>query len=132
MFLFVFVTRLTSILRLPKIGVDFSVAQDLEANADCTITINLHNRAERVNDKVYAPRYHKPKDYSWWLILGSAQGELLAIKRIGNFGRGHQSSLTFAVPEELGTQDLTLHVVSDCVLGVDCSCSRSICVTKNE
>lgn len=60
----------------------------------------------------------------WWIVLGTEQGELLALKRVGTLGpRGYKTTLRFPSPEEEaaagGRVPLVLHVVADGVMGMD-------------
>ncbi len=55
------------------------------------------------DSKAQAPRFPKPKDEGWFLVLGEVEKkELLAIKRVG-FLRNHSSvSVAFYTPEKTG------------------------------
>ena len=64
----------------------------MEITFDVNITNKSGNSNSNSNSKqtVYAPRYHKPKEMSWWIILSdsnsddnSTNDELLVLKRIG-------------------------------------------------
>lgn len=63
----------------------------------------------------------RAKDVGWWIVLGTEQGELLALKRVGTLGpRGYRTTLRFPSPEEAsGRVPLVLHVVADGVMGMD-------------
>jgi hypothetical protein len=72
-------------------------------------------------DKIFSPRYHKSKSISWWLVLGTASGELLAMKRIGSVGMSSHS-LLFSSPSEeqreLST-DYLVFLIPDSVYGIE-------------
>ena len=70
--------------------------------------------------KALAPRFPKPKDEGWFLILGEVDsGELLAMKRIG-FIRGRTTaSLAFTAPAQPGRHIYTLYLISDCYISLD-------------
>ncbi len=74
-------------------------------------------------DKVFAPRYHKPKKASWWLVLiDSTSDELLALKRMNSIGAETTTSLSFNAPSTstLGEQhQVTMFLVCDCMFGLD-------------
>jgi len=72
----------------------------------------------RASRRVFAPKFHKPKEYGWWLVLGASDGELLALKRITSPAAG-PTRLSFAAPEDPGHAELTLWLVSDCIRGLD-------------
>ena len=70
--------------------------------------------------KAHAPRFPKPKDAGWWLVLGVIDdGELLALKRIGAIKTRSTVSLAFYTPEEVGRTIYTLYFMSDSYLGLD-------------
>ncbi|KAL0173066.1 hypothetical protein M9458_033377, partial [Cirrhinus mrigala] len=67
-----------------------------------------------------APRFPKPKDEGWFLVLGEVEKkELLAVKRVG-YIRNHSSvSVAFYTPEKTGKCIYTLYLMSDSYLGLD-------------
>ena len=70
----------------------------------------------------HAPRFPKPKDEGWVLVLGEPDtGELLALKRVGaGAGRGRCAApLAFRTPAEPGRRVYTLYLLSDTYLGLD-------------
>ena len=86
------------------------------------VSISRRTTAARAgkSPKLYTPHFHKPKDLGWWLALGAADGELLALKRIGALqGSSYSTTLTFAAPLEHGRTDLALWLVADAVRGLD-------------
>lgn len=95
----------------------------LPTDADCTLEIvftqthgNSHGRTATVLD----PKYHKSKDLSWWVVLGSlATDELLATKRVSLSGKTASTTVEFVTSAESIVDNLCLFVVSDCLLGVD-------------
>ncbi len=69
---------------------------------------------------MHSPRFPKPKDEGWFLILGEIETkEVLALKRVG-FIRGRTNAqLAFYTPETKGRVIYTLYVMSDSYLGLD-------------
>ncbi|CAN0116766.1 unnamed protein product, partial [Heterosigma akashiwo] len=87
------------------------------ADGDCELVVSLRLVSGDLR-KAHAPKFHKPKGHGWWLALGSAEGELLALKRVTALGGGPQR-LAFLAPEEPGRHALTLRLVADAVMGMD-------------
>merc|ERR550539_507179 len=73
--------------------------------------------------RAFAPKFPKPKDEGWFLVLGSVEeNELLALKRAGlpkGGGGGAQHQVTFFTPETPGRVVYTLYIMSDAYLGLD-------------
>ncbi|XP_064473851.1 activating signal cointegrator 1 complex subunit 3-like [Ornithodoros turicata] len=68
-----------------------------------------------------APKFPKPKDEGWFLILGHKESkELIALKRVGSC-RSHTSRhhMTFMSPSEPGRLVYTCFLMSDSYLGLD-------------
>eukprot|EP01006_Ploeotia_vitrea_P052019 TRINITY_DN67631_c1_g1_i1.p1 TRINITY_DN67631_c1_g1~~TRINITY_DN67631_c1_g1_i1.p1 ORF type:complete len:158 (+),score=47.22 TRINITY_DN67631_c1_g1_i1:41-475(+) len=65
------------------------------------ITVNIDIiRRSRYFPRIYAPRFSKPKDESWWVVIGDPQrNELLAVKRL-NFKKRTSTKLVFDWDEE--------------------------------
>ena len=48
---------------------------------------------------MFAPRYNKPVDETWWIALGEVEtGELIAMKRVQFRGKSCSTSLAFYTP----------------------------------
>jgi len=76
-----------------------------------------------VDSKAYTPRFPKPKDEGWWLVLGNVDsGELLALKRLPFFRSRTKTSLAFSAPDNSCHQICSLYLISDCYLGLDQQC----------
>jgi hypothetical protein len=70
--------------------------------------------------KLYTPRYHKPKTLSWWIVIGSVAGELLALKRLGTFSESNAShSLLFTVPDEVDENGYIVFIIPDSIFGIE-------------
>uniref|UniRef100_A0A8B9HJP4 Activating signal cointegrator 1 complex subunit 3 n=1 Tax=Astyanax mexicanus TaxID=7994 RepID=A0A8B9HJP4_ASTMX len=75
---------------------------------------------QRQDSKAQAPRFPKPKDEGWFLVLGEVEKkELLAIKRVGYVRNRSVVSLAFYTPEQTGKCIYTLYLMSDSYLGLD-------------
>ena len=74
---------------------------------------NTHGRA-----RAFAPRFPKPKQAGWWLVMGE-EDELLALKRV-RLDRGATSAqLHFEAPDEPGEYVWSVLLVSDSYIGLD-------------
>lgn len=70
--------------------------------------------------QAFAPHYPKPKDESWFLVLGDREHkELIALKRTGSMRATCRHHLTFRAPQEVGRVVYTLYLLSDSYLGLD-------------
>lgn len=77
------------------------------------------NKPGREGVKVIAPRFSKPKDEGWILVLGYLEKkELCALKRVGAV-RGTTRQSLVITPERPGKKIYTLYVMSDAYLGLD-------------
>ena len=93
----------------------------VKTGSQVSINVNLRrlNRPGREGTKVYAPKYPKPKDEGWLLVVGEVESrELLALKRVGSVLRGTKQSLVIS-PTKPGRHIYTLYVMSDGYLGID-------------
>lgn len=77
--------------------------------------------------------FSRAKDVGWWIVLGTEQGELLALKRVGTLGpRGYKTTLRFPSPEEArGTVPVVLHVVAGGVMGMDREARSTVTVAAS-
>ena len=77
-------------------------------------------REQKSSNRVFAPKFPKPKDENWFLILGDIdKSELIAIKRIGSIGAKTQQNITFKTPSIPGTAIYTIYLCSDSYLNLD-------------
>eukprot|EP01064_Diplonema_japonicum_P017634 TRINITY_DN2587_c0_g1_i4.p1 TRINITY_DN2587_c0_g1~~TRINITY_DN2587_c0_g1_i4.p1 ORF type:complete len:2057 (+),score=560.71 TRINITY_DN2587_c0_g1_i4:113-6283(+) len=71
-----------------------------ECEPTIKVTVELI-RASAMTRTTYSPRFPKPKDEQWWVILGDPlTGELLALKRISRLRGFSSTTLTFEWDEE--------------------------------
>ena len=78
-----------------------------------SITVNLGrlNRPGREGTRVWAPKFSKPKEEGWILVLGTADNrELLALKRVGAVTRTSKQTLLIT-PVKPGRMIYTLYVM---------------------
>ncbi|EDX12805.1 GD19029 [Drosophila simulans] len=99
----------------------------LHANEDYVLIVNLQRlnvsgqrRGGGQSYTVHCPKYPKPKNEAWFLTLGSqANDELLAMKRVSIRGQRCTNRISFQATPRLGRLQLTLYLMSDCLLGFD-------------
>jgi hypothetical protein len=107
----------------------FDVNRDV-LHTELKIEITVQGSGGSSGEKIFSPRYHKPKTISWWLVLGTARsGELLAMKRIGNVSTSHVNhySLLFTLPpltkgtgeETEVEEDYLVFLIPDCIYGIE-------------
>jgi len=104
---------------LPIVDVSFSLEQTLEVGSEKEIQIKLNRVSKYPHKGIYAPRFPKRKDETWWLILGNPHtGELLALRKI-SFQKNLTTQLMFDVPDEEGDYHYYLYLMCDSYLGLD-------------
>jgi len=108
--------------RYPNIELAFEVedADEVTAGDSVTVLVSLEREADDVAKvpTVYAPRFPKPKEEGWWLIVGDSKtNSLLCIKRI-TLQLKAKVKLEFVAPEE-GEYAYTLYLMSDSYRGCD-------------
>ena len=70
--------------------------------------------------RAHVPRYGKPKDEGWFLVLGEVDNrEVIALKRVGYLRGRNKVPVAFYTPESPGRVMYTLYLMSDCYLGMD-------------
>ena len=113
--------------RLPVIQVQLEVkgqklnlspsSQDyvtVRQNSEVTVSVTIRrkNRPGREGLKCHSPKFPKPKDEAWLIVIGNSDTrELLALKRVGGV-RGSVTHSLVLVPEEVGKVQLSLYQVA--------------------
>ena len=84
--------------------------------------------------QAHCPRFPKPKDEQWWVILGDpATGELLALKRVSKVRKFVATTLTFEWDEDWDDDlkqvlrngetkmgyTFCVYLICDCYIGMD-------------
>lgn len=89
------------------------------------------NKSKRSSkdSKAYAPKYPKPKDENWVVILGAncqleSNHELVGLKRLNNLRSQQNTHVLFKTPlieenPQFDLYDLSIYVMSDVYLGLD-------------
>ena len=105
----------------------------IQVSPDTEYTLNVEmlrtNRFERgkhdnsAAGKAFTPRFPKPKDEGWFLVLGDVEEkDLVAMKRAmiqKNRSTASGHAVTFFTPVQEGKVIYTLYIMSDCYLGLD-------------
>lgn len=83
-----------------------------------------------VPQRVFAPRFKKPKNYSYFVFVENAAGQILTWKRASVV-----KNTTVKLPiclKSVGSQELTIRVMCDSVVGIDESMDMNVKVTGSE
>lgn len=110
--------------RFPNIDMSYEVlldGDDIFAGEDATLQVTLERDLEGRSEvgPVDAPRFVKPKEEGWWLVVGdSSSNQLLAIKRVA-LQRRAKVKLVFTVPKDTGKKNFTIYFMCDSYLGCD-------------
>lgn len=77
---------------------------DISAESEYTLLVEMKILNRVVPSKAHAPKFSKPKDVGWFIMLGSIeQWELIALKRNANTRyRTTSSRLVFNTPSKPG------------------------------
>uniref|UniRef100_A0AAR2JKC4 Activating signal cointegrator 1 complex subunit 3 n=1 Tax=Pygocentrus nattereri TaxID=42514 RepID=A0AAR2JKC4_PYGNA len=82
--------------------------------------LNMGQQRRKQDTRAHAPRFPKPKDEGWFLVLGEVEKkELLAVKRVGYVRNRSVASVAFFTPEQTRKCIYTLYLMSDSYLGLD-------------
>ncbi|KAM0836389.1 hypothetical protein ACQ4PT_062371 [Festuca glaucescens] len=113
--------------RFPNVDMAYEVYEgdDIRAGDNVTLQVTLERDMSNLPSSevgpVHAPRFPKPKEEGWWLVVGDASGstkQLLAIKRVALQKRA-RVKLEFTAAAEPGRKDYMIYLMSDSYLGCD-------------
>lgn len=112
---------------IPDITVESKVYVDDDEDANVyegdlcivnvTITRNNLARGEKAG-LVHAPRFPYPKQEAWWVILGTRDGKIISIDKVGNPNKVVEHQIKFLAPRQ-GEYEFDLFVKSNAYLGLD-------------
>ncbi|ODM91249.1 Activating signal cointegrator 1 complex subunit 3 [Orchesella cincta] len=94
---------------------------DLPPNKEIVILLSItrHNQPPR-DMKVFAPKFSKPKDEGWFMVLGDVEyRDVIALKRLGGVRKKAQQQLLITTPKTEGRKIYTGYLISDAYLGLD-------------
>jgi hypothetical protein len=81
------------------------------------VRVRRLNRGYTDRNMIYAPKFPKPQQESWFVIASDSGGKLLALQRLSMSGREGSTELNIA--KDFTGESVTLRVVSDGWRGVD-------------
>lgn len=87
----------------------------------CTVKVTLTRNNLTKGEKaglVHAPRFPYPKGEAWWIILGTKEGKIIHIEKIGNPNRVVEHDIKFLAPR-VGDYEFDLYVKSNAYVGLD-------------
>lgn len=99
----------------------------------CTVRVTLtrNNLAENETaGLVHAPRFPFPKQEAWWIILGTKEGKIISIEKVGDPGHVVQHNIKFLAPR-VGSYEFDLHVKSNAYMGLDQTAKVSLTTMDN-
>lgn len=110
----------------------YSLFEDEEyvLSLDLTRANRTWSKGGRFNGKAYTPKYTKPKDENWVLILGEntraddLTSQLVGLKRVTSLKRQQSTNLVFKTPlidenRSASQYVLSVYLLSDVYLGLD-------------
>jgi len=110
--------------RYPNIDLNYEIEDADEVAAGDNVSVIVTLQRDGADDltsvpKVHAPRFPKPKEEGWWLIVGDPKNNsLLSIKRI-TLQLKARVKLDFTAPPTAGEYSYTLYLMCDSYLGCD-------------
>jgi pre-mRNA-splicing helicase BRR2 len=110
--------------RFPNVDMTYVVraGDDISTGDNVTVQVTLERDMTNLPSEVgsvHAPRFPKPKEEGWWLVIGdSSTNQLLAIKRVALQKRA-RVKLEFSAPPEAGRKNYMIYLMSDSYLGCD-------------
>lgn len=112
---------------IPDISVDTKVFVDDDEDDNvyegdlCTIQVRLTRNNLEKGEKaglVHAPRFPFPKMEAWWIILGTKEGKIIHIEKVGDPNKFVEHNIKFLAPR-VGEYEFDLFVKSNAYVGLD-------------
>jgi len=104
-----------------KVFVDDDEDDNVYEGDLCTIQVKLTRNNLEKGEKaglVHAPRFPFPKMEAWWIILGTKEGKIIHIEKVGNPNRVVEHDIKFLAPR-VGEYEFDLFVKSNAYVGLD-------------
>jgi translocation protein SEC63 len=111
----------------PDISVDTKVLVDDDEDDKvyegdlCTVRVTVTRNNLAKDEKaglVHAPRFPFPKREAWWIILGTKEGKIISIEKVGNPNQIFEHDIKFLAPR-VGDYEFELTVMSSAYVGCD-------------
>ncbi|CAI2176157.1 20276_t:CDS:10 [Funneliformis geosporum] len=117
----------SSLLNLP--GIEDHMISSILHEEERTLVVSL-KRVKNISGydgKIYAPRFSKAQNESWWLVVGDISADsIIDMKRVnmrngpfGEFSNEQTFKLKLIAPERGGSHHYTIFLISDGYLGID-------------
>ncbi|KAK3097620.1 hypothetical protein FSP39_011463 [Pinctada imbricata] len=94
----------------------------VHADQEYVVEVNLQriNKSRKSDSKAFTPRFPKPKDEGWFLIIGDIESrEVIALKRVSYVRHTSKQQLAIYTPENTGRVIYTIYLMSDSYIGLD-------------
>eukprot|EP00761_Pharyngomonas_kirbyi_P009639 gb/GECH01009656.1/.p1 GENE.gb/GECH01009656.1/~~gb/GECH01009656.1/.p1 ORF type:complete len:2079 (+),score=534.85 gb/GECH01009656.1/:1-6237(+) len=89
------------------------------SGGETTVTVNLV-RKSKYQSTAYAPRFKKPKEEGWWLVIGFKEtAELVSLRRVSLKQKCNINLQVYTPPTTNETLTFTLYLMSDSFIGFD-------------
>lgn len=93
--------------------------QRLEEGGEAVLMINLKRTNKSNKQFVSIANFPKPKECTWFLVVGNEQtNELIGMKRIA-FKRFASKKMTVCLPNNFKTEHLQIYLLCDSYIGLD-------------
>eukprot|EP00056_Hartaetosiga_gracilis_P020004 m.17114 g.17114 ORF g.17114 m.17114 type:complete len:2059 (+) comp8097_c0_seq2:2-6178(+) len=137
-------SAMKALLSLPHLDVTYNLEGgrtpvgngrfSLKADTEYALKVSIKRMNEQTKKgKAYAPKFPKPIDESWWLVIGDIDNkELLALKRLPTVRSQSKTTLSFITPEEEGEYNLAVFLMSSVYLGLDQQHALNIVCQKTQ
>lgn len=112
---------------LPDITVETKVFVDDDIDGKvyegdlCTVRVTVTRNNLKEGEKaglVHAPHFPFPKAEAWWIALGTKEGKIISIEKVGKSDRVFQHDIKFLAPR-VGDYEFDLIVKSNAYIGLD-------------
>jgi len=124
---------------IPDITVDTKVFVDDDEDDNvyegdlCTIRVTLTRNNLDKGEKaglIHAPYFPFPKQEAWWILLGTKEGKIIHIEKVGDPSRVVQHNIKFLAPR-VGGYQFDLFVMSNAYVGLDQSSKIELTTLDN-
>ncbi|CAG2249935.1 ASCC3 [Mytilus edulis] len=95
---------------------------EVHADQEYVLRVNMDriNKIKKHDSKAFAPRFPKPKDEGWFLLVGDIENkEVVALKRVGYIRGRSSQQIAIIMPDIVGRVIYTVYMMSDSYLGLD-------------